>query len=279
MIIREMMSSPVYVVGRNENIAHARNMMLKHRISRLLVMDEDESLAGIITKKDIAYGFRQTDPIWRRRPIDRIPIEVMMRREPVTIAPQAEAREAAHLMLANDVSGLPVTELGKVEGIVTKSDIMASGEVDRIRAKVSDIMEDVMTVSRYHSLNHIIDIIRERNDKLLVVNNDGTLAGVITESNIAFYEYFDHMGIPEKDITHLRRQESGGRKSLRHVRHVSGIAEDVMSRPVRTINPDESIASAIALMREHQINSIIAVSDGEIRGILKRDDILKEVAQ
>ncbi|MDO9539881.1 MAG: CBS domain-containing protein [Methanocalculus sp.] len=278
MIVREMMSSPVYVVNRTENIAYVRNLMLKHHISRVLVMDE-ENLVGIITKKDIAYGFRQTDPIWRRRPIDRIPVEVMMKSDPITISPQAELREAAHQMLAHNVSGLPVTELGKVEGVVTKTDIMASREVEKIKAKVSDIMEDVVTVSRYHSLNHVIDIIRERNDKILVINNDATLAGIITESNIAFYEYFDQNGPPEREITHLRREESGGKKSLRHVRQVSGIAEDVMSRPVITINPSESITSAIVLMRKHQINSIIAIEENEIKGILKRDDILKEVAQ
>jgi CBS domain-containing protein len=278
MIVKEMMSSPVYVVNRTENIAYVRNLMLKHRISRVLVMD-DENLVGIITKKDIAYGFRQTDPIWRRRPIDRVPVEIMMKGEPITIAPQAELREAAHLMLAHDVSGLPVTELGRVEGIITKTDIMASREVGKIKAKVSDIMEDVVTVSRYHSLNHVIDIIRERNDKILVINNDATLAGIITESNIAFYDHFDQNGVPEKEITHLRREESGGRKSLRHVRQVSGIAEDVMSRPVITINPSDSIANAIALMRKHKINSIIATEEDEIKGILKRDDILKEVAQ
>ena len=278
MIVREMMSSPVYIVSRNENIACVRNLMLKHHISRVLVMDE-EKLAGIITKKDIAHGFRQNDPIWRRRPIDRIPVEVMMKSNLITIAPQAELREAAHLMLTHDVSSLPVTELGKVEGIITKTDIMESREVEKIKATVSDIMEDVVTVSRYHSLNHVIDIIRERNDKILVVNNDATLAGIITESNIAFYNYFDQNGPPEREIKHLRREEAGGRKSLRHVRQVSGVAEDVMSRPVITINPSESITSAIALMRKHHINSIIATEENEIKGILKRDDILKEVSQ
>jgi len=278
MIVQEIMSAPVYVVNTQENIAYVRNLMLKHKISRLLVMDE-EKLVGIITKKDIAYGFRQHDPIWRRRPIDRIPVEVMMRKDPITVTPDIQAGRAAGLMLTHDISGLPVVAGGTVEGIITKSDIMASGEVERIDATVGDIMEDVLTVSRYHSLNHIIDLIRERNDKILVINNDGTLAGVITESNIAFYEYFDQNGVPEKDIMHLRREETGGPKNLRHVRQLSGIAEDVMSRPVITINPSESISSAIALMRKHHINSIIAEEAGEIRGILKRDDILKEVAQ
>jgi len=278
MIVQEIMSAPVYVVNTQENIAYARNLMLRHKISRLLVMDE-ERLAGIITKKDIAYGFRQHDPIWRRRPIDRIPVEVMMRKDPITVSPDLPASRAAGMMLTHDVSGLPVMSGEHVEGIITKTDIMASEEVDRITATVGDIMEDVLTVSRYHSLNHVIDLIRERNDKILVINNDGTLAGVITESNIAFFDSFDQNGVPERDIVHLRKEESGGLKNRRHVRQLSGIAEDVMSKPVITINPSESISSAIALMREHHINSIIAEEAGEIKGILKRDDILKEVAQ
>ncbi|MBR1368520.1 CBS-domain-containing membrane protein [Methanocalculus chunghsingensis] len=278
MIVREMMSSPVYVVSKTENIAYARNLLLKHHISRLLVMDR-ENLTGIITKKDIAHGFRQSDPLWRRRPIDNIPVEVMMKKDPMTISPEADLKEAARMMMMHDISSLPVTDLGTVVGIITKTDIMAAPDVEKIKATVADIMEDVVTISRYHSLSHVIDVIRERNDKLLVVNNDGTLAGVITESNIAFYGYIFENGVPEKEIMHLRREESGGRKSLRHVRSVSAIAEDVMSRPVITISPSESVAGAIALMRKHNINSIIAVEGTDIKGILKRDDILKEVAQ
>ncbi|MCP1715565.1 CBS domain-containing protein [Methanocalculus alkaliphilus] len=278
MIVREMMSSPVYVVSRTDTIAYARNLLLKHHISRLLVMDGD-NLTGIITKKDIAHGFRHSDPRWRRRPIDSIPVEVMMTNDPMTIAPDLELKEAARIMLLHDISSLPVTDGDTVAGIITKTDIMAAPDVEKIKATVADIMEDVVTISRYHSLSHVIDVIRERNDKLLVINNDGTLAGVITESNIAFYGYIFENGVPEKEIMHLRREESGGRKSLRHVRSVSAIAEDVMSRPVITISPSESVASAIALMRKHNINSIIAVEGTDIKGILKRDDILKEVAQ
>jgi CBS domain-containing protein len=32
-------------------------------------------------------------------------------------------------------------------------------------------------------------------------------------------------------------------------------------------------------MLEHQINSLVVVEDGDIRGMLKRDDIIKEVAK
>ena len=43
MIARDIMSSPVWFTGPDETIAHARRMMVKHRISRVLVMKDGEA--------------------------------------------------------------------------------------------------------------------------------------------------------------------------------------------------------------------------------------------
>ena len=40
MIARDVMSAPVYFVSPDETIAHARNLMVKHKISRVLVMED-----------------------------------------------------------------------------------------------------------------------------------------------------------------------------------------------------------------------------------------------
>ena len=52
MIASDIMTNPVHVVSPSENIAHARNQMLKYKVSRLPVVQE-QGLIGIITKKDI----------------------------------------------------------------------------------------------------------------------------------------------------------------------------------------------------------------------------------
>ena len=77
MFARDVMTAPVYIVGPDATVAHARNLMVRHRISRLPVM-ENGALTGIITKKDIAYRLRQGEPVWRRRPLDRIPVGALM---------------------------------------------------------------------------------------------------------------------------------------------------------------------------------------------------------
>jgi CBS domain-containing protein len=116
-------------------------------------------------------------------------------------------------MIEYDISGIPVIHAGEVVGIITKSDLMRSALIGGMNTRVGDVMEDVITISRYHSLTHVIDLMRERNDKVVVVNNDGSLAGIITESNLAFFLYInDKADLPVKDVTMLRKQEHGGKK-------------------------------------------------------------------
>jgi CBS domain-containing protein len=275
----DVMSTPVYVVAPADNVAYARNLMLKHRVSRLPVMEGDE-LRGILTKKDIAYRLRQTEPMWRRRPIDRIPVSILMAPDPITIKPETSIRAIAAIMLDKDISGLPVAENGKVTGIVTKLDVLRSAHVRGLSLQVSEIMEDAATVNRYHSLDHVVDTIKGKNDKLIVVNDNGSLAGIITESNLAFYEYQDERtNLPRKDVTHLRKEEPAGQKRFRYVVEVSAVAEDIMSRPVITVPSDASLQDAVGLMLENQVNSIVVLEGDEVRGMLKRDDIIKEVAK
>lgn len=275
----DLMSSPVYVVTTTDNVAYARNVMLKHRISRLPVM-EGEELRGIITKKDIAYRLRQAEPIWRRRPIDSIPVEVLMVPDPITITPETSTRDIAAIMLDKNISGLPVVENGTVAGIVTKRDIMRSAYLRGLKATVGEVMGEAVTVNRYHSLDHIIETMKSKNDKVIVVNDDGSLAGIITETNLAFYDYLnERMELPRKEVKLLRRSEPAGQKRYRYVVEVSAVAEDVMSRPVITVAPDAPLQDAVGLMLEKEINSLAVVEGGEIRGLLKRDDIIKEVAK
>ena len=275
----DVMTSPVYIVAPHENVAHAMNLMLKHKISRLPVMDND-CLAGMITKKDIGYRLRQSEPVWRRRPIDNIPVSVLMTCNPISVKPETAIREIAAIMVEWDISGVPVVENGTVAGIVTKSDLMHSTLIGKLTTLVRDTMEDIITVSRYHSLDHVIDLMRERNDRVVVVNNDGTLAGIITESNLAFYLYENNKAeTPHRDVKMLRKGEPGGKKQFRYVFEASVVAEDLMSRPVVTIAPDATLGDAVSIMRDRHINSLVVVEDKEIKGIVKRDDVIKDVAQ
>lgn len=279
MLARDVMTTTVFVVEPNATIAHARNLMVRHRISRLPVM-EAGNLAGIITKKDIAYRLRQGEPAWRRRPLDRIPVGALMTEKPLVVAPDTGVREIARMFAQGNISSVPVVDEGAVEGIVTKTDLMKSALVRALDCPARDVMEDVATVSRYHSLDHVVGVMSERHDKVLVLDDDGTLAGIITETNLAFYDDEPKIsGVVGKDVTIRRRETAAGKAGQALMVIPPVAAEDLMTSPVITVDADTVLPDAIALMEKHHVNSLAVMDKSTIAGILKRDDIIKEVAK
>jgi CBS domain-containing protein len=279
MFARDIMTAPVHVVSPDATVAHARNLMVRHKISRLPVMDNGV-LVGILTKKDIAYRMRKGEPAWRRRPLDRIPVGALMTEHPVVVQPDTGVREIARIFTKQNFSSVPVVDEGVVVGIITKTDLMKSALVRGITYPVGDVMEDVPAVSRYHSLNHVISVMRERNDKVLVTEDDGTPAGIISETNLAFYDDEPKLsGVIEKDVTIKRRETADGMRGPSLMAVASVTAEDVMTSPVLTVPPATPVPDALVMMEKHHVNSLVVMENGTVTGIIKRDDIIKEVAK
>jgi len=279
MLARDVMTAPVFFVSPRDTIAYARNLMVKHKISRLLVMDEGR-LTGMLTKKDIAYRLLQGEPEWRRRPVDQIPVEVFASGKPTVVSPDTGIKKIAEILVSKNISCVPVVENRSVVGIVTKTDLMKSGLVRALSGTAVDVMEDVATVSRYHSLDHVITVMSERNDKVVVMNNEGTIAGIITETNLAFFDNVQKIaGVAGKDVTIKRRERAEGTHSHTLRTAASVIAEDIMTSPVITIPSETPILKALELMSKNHINSLVVMDRGAISGIIKRDDIIKEVAK
>ena len=279
MLARDVMTAPVFFLSPHDTIAYARNLMVKRKISRLLVMEEGR-LMGILTKKDIAYRLSQGEPEWRRRPVDQIPVGAFASGKPIVVSPDTGIKKIAGIFVSKNISCVPVIENRNVVGIVTKSDLMKSGLVRALSCTVGDVMEDVATVSRFHSLDHVISVMSERNDKVVVMNNDGTIAGIITETNLAFFDTVQKIaGVAGKDVTVRRRERVEGTSghSLRTLAPV--IAEDVMTSPVITVPSETLLPDALELMRKNHVNSLVVMENGAISGIIKRDDIIKEVAK
>jgi CBS domain-containing protein len=279
MQARDIMTAPVFVVSPDDTVAHARRLMVRHKISRLPVM-ENGQLTGIITKKDIAYRLRQGEPAWRRRPPDRIPVGALMTEHPAGVSPDEGIRQIAKMFVEKNISSVPVMEAGAVSGIVTKTDLMKSVSVRALMCPAGDVMEDVAVVSRYHSLDHVIGVMRERNDKVLVVDEDGAPAGIITETNLAFFDDEPKLsGVIGKDVTIQRRREADGSGGQGLLVTAAVTAEDLMSSPVITVPAETPLPDAIALMGKHHVNSLVVMEKNTPVGILKRDDIIKEVAK
>lgn len=203
-----------------------------------------------------------------------------MTEKPLIVAPDTGVREIARMFAQGSISSVPVVDEGAVAGIVTKTDLMKSALVRALDCPARDVMEDVATVSRYHSLDHVVGVMSERHDKVLVLDDDGTLAGIITETNLAFYDDEPKIsGVVGKDVTIRRRETAAGKAGQTLMVIPPVAAEDLMTSPVITVDADTALPDAIALMEKHHVNSLVVMDKSTIAGILKRDDIIKEVAK
>lgn len=280
MSVADIMSSPVYVINADEPVSHARKLMLKHRISTLLVLNEDK-MAGIITKSDIINRLAQAEPIWRRRPIDQIPTKLLMTESVITIYPEASISQASTLMLENRVHNIPVVK-NKIVGIVTRTDLVryVAEKTEEIKTKVSKLMtEDVVSVHRHHTINHVIDEMnRNEIERVLVKDDAGKSVGIISRKNLALNLLTDNEGgLSTKNIKMARKSSPGGQKTYRYVKEVALTAEDIMVSPLISIEVNENVSTAAKKMIEERVTAL-PVSDGEdIVGILTRTDVMKAI--
>ena len=104
--------------------------------------------------------------------------------DPVTVAPDARVAEALELMSRFRISGVPVTVGPKLVGILTNRDLRFE---TRTSLRVSELMtkDNLITVPVGTTLEQAKEILhRHKVEKLLVVDKDFNLKGLITVKDI-----------------------------------------------------------------------------------------------
>ena len=110
--------------------------------------------------------------------------------DPVTITSNKTINDALEIMARFRISGVPVVDDGKLMGILTNRDIRFETNLD---LQVSDRMtsENLVTVKQGTTLTEAkIVLQKHRIEKLLVVDNKGSLCGLITVKDILKKENF-----------------------------------------------------------------------------------------
>src|ERR1700755_3070032 len=148
-----------------------------------------------VTESHLAIALAQQGGIGivhRNMPIDRQAEEVdrVKRSEsgmivdPITIAPEKKISDALALMERYRISGVPVTQGGKLVGILTNRDLRFESRFDM---PISDVMtkDELITVPVGTTLEEAQSILhRHRVEKLLVVDDQYYLKGLITVKDI-----------------------------------------------------------------------------------------------
>jgi CBS domain-containing protein len=278
MKIEDVMNEEVIVAEENEQVSHARNLMLKYGYSRILVVNQEDKLVGILTEKDLTRKMRSNGPKWKRRTIDKISIRRVMTPQPVTLTPTREVRDAVEIMIKNDISSVPVVDGDEVLGIVTKTELMDFYR-DKFAGKwkVSDLMtSEVVTVNENHSIGHVISTMEDQKIGKLIVVRDNEPVGIITSANISFANVEDpETGVSVEKIAFLRKIDGQEKRNVREVSMVT--AGDIMTNHLIKIEQTEDASSAADIMTKKEVSGIPVVNDNELVGIITKTDIIRGI--
>ena len=112
-------------------------------------------------------------------------------KDPITIPVTATIRDLIALMKENDISGMPVVDSNGLVGIVTSRDVRFEANLDATVDTIMTPKERLVTVGEDFELDEVKELLhRHRIEKILVVNGDLELKGLITLKDIRKSEEF-----------------------------------------------------------------------------------------
>ncbi|MCX7086260.1 MAG: IMP dehydrogenase [Methylococcales bacterium] len=106
-------------------------------------------------------------------------------KDPITVSPDVSIRDVIKLTRAKNISGVPVVNGDELVGIVTSRDLRFETRFDEPVSKVMTPKERLVTVNENADRKEAIALLhKHRIEKVLVVNDDFHLCGMITVKDI-----------------------------------------------------------------------------------------------
>src|SRR6202011_4978761 len=153
--------------------------------SAMDTVTESHLAIGLAQQGGIGIIHRNMTPERQAEEVDRVKrSESGMIVDPITIEPERKISDALELMKRYRISGVPVTKNGKLVGILTNRDLRFETRFD---LPISERMtkDNLVTVPVGTTLEQAREVLhRHRVEKLLVVDDQYTLKGLITVKDI-----------------------------------------------------------------------------------------------
>lgn len=269
MKIREVMKRFPATVHADDDLALARDYMVWMGIRHLPVVD-DGKLVGLLTELDIATYQAQLGQ-GPRGGYDH-PVERAMQSQAQTATPDDSVTEAMARMAQYKIDCLPITELGKLVGIVTVTDILAAQVQEAMAPTPSagPTVAEAMTRDPQvvHPDDHITDAAARMQTHgirhLPVIDGDGTIIGMLSDRDVR-----TAVGDPRRML-----------EEPPPVRIAELRVRDAMSAPVITARPDELCTDVARYFTDLAASAVPVVDDDEkLVGIVSYIDILRVLAQ
>jgi CBS domain-containing protein len=268
-------------ISPNTSLLDAREILLRHNLKRLVVINSKKYPVGIITEKDIA----KTIYALGDKPIKSVKVSGFMSKKLFTVKKTASVYDCAKLMRRHHISSVIVLgKNGVLEGLVTKTDLASIFLTHAVSPlKVSKIMtRRVVTAMPGDSLLYVESLLIHNRISRIVIQRNKVPVGIITYRDFVpaklphwIAQFADPKEVEEyrikKDLNDFRENQ------MSHLLHFKAV--DIMASNPITVKDDEDVGVAVLLMIRNNIGGLPVVKDSKLVGIITKADIVKAIAE
>ena len=139
------MTEGVVTALPSTSVRQVAELMRERNVGSIVLVDEDGSLAGFVTDRDLALG-ALTDG---RDPGD--PVDAHSSSPIVTAEPGMTVEKAAELMVHHGIRRLPIVDAGRLTGIVTLDDLaVRTGDLELAQHMTAQITRAALPGFYFH---------------------------------------------------------------------------------------------------------------------------------
>lgn len=182
----------------------------------------------------------------------------------VSINKNASVYEAIHLMVVNDITGLPVVDGSRLVGIISEKDVLKLlYDVEFLAGRVGDYMTiDVLTFDEEDNLADVCQCLIDNNFRRVPVLHGENLVAIITRADL------------------IRANKYKFRPAVPHDTSTSHpnflLAKHVMTCGLLTVRRNTPVYTAMELIANGNITGLPVVDDSmKLVGIVSEKDLLK----
>ena len=281
--VKEMMNYEVTSIMSDASLGQVVALLIDkgHRV--LPVVDKKWRVLGVISEGDLLRGGLPFVDLGEGPNLsqDARTAADLMTAPAITISQNATVAQAIELMTTHDIKRLPVVdEAQSLSGLLSRTDILCLFSITDVNrsipspsgkapGKVGEVMlTEVPVVSEDTPLPEIVDLLLGiRSRRVVVVDAAHRVVGIITDGDL-----IARVELPHRkrlfEILFVQQANISFNSQLR--------AKDVMTQPVITVHPQDSLVSALDLLMKHKIKRLPVVDEsGKLTGLVGRGGILR----
>jgi len=279
--LNQLIIKRTITITPNTSLLDAREILLRHNLKRLVVINSKKCPVGIITEKDIA----KTIYALGDKPIKSVRVSGFMSKKLFIVKKTASVYDCAKIMKRHRISSVIV--LGKngiLEGLVTKTDLASIFLTHAVNPlTISKIMtRKVVTAMPGDSLLYVESLLIHNKISRIIIQRNNIPVGIITYRDFVPAK-LPHWIIQSADpieIENYRTKKDLSEFQVNQMSHLLHFkAVDIMASNPIIVKADEDVAIAVLLMIRNGISGLPVVKNSKLVGIITKADIVKAIAE